>query len=144
MFGARHEETVFIGPKDPEDWGFEDDKIREKEVVLSDWFQQEGRICTYEYDFGDSWEHIVLLEKIIPAEPSVIYPRCIAGKRACPPEDAGGIPGYAQKLEILQHPRSKYYREIKQWMGDFDPERFSPEDVVFIDVDRHDPENVGH
>ena len=142
MFGVRHEEPVLIGPKDPEDWGFEDDKIREKEVVLSDWFQHEGRICTYEYDFGDSWEHTVLLEKIIAAESSMIYPRCVAGKRACPPEDVGGVPGYEQKLEILQHPHSKYYREIKQWMGDFDSERFNPEEVVFMDVDRHDPENV--
>src|SRR6266567_5898592 len=56
IFGARHEEPVFIGPRDPEDWGFEDNKLPEKEAHLSDWFKQEGRKCTYEYDFGDSWD----------------------------------------------------------------------------------------
>jgi len=44
----------------------------------------------YEYDFGDSWEHEIAVEKILAPEPDVKYPRCLAGKRACPPEDAGG------------------------------------------------------
>ncbi|HEU4966757.1 MAG TPA: plasmid pRiA4b ORF-3 family protein [Candidatus Saccharimonadales bacterium] len=140
IFGNRYEEPVFIGPRDPEDWGFEDDKLREKEISLSDWFQQVGRTCTYEYDFGDSWEHTVVLEKILPVEPTQTYPRCIAGKRACPPEDCGGIPGYEGKLEILKHPRSKCYKEIHAWMGDFDPEHFDLHKIRFKDVGVHDIE----
>ena len=73
-------------------------------------------------------------------EPTQTYPRCIAGKRACPPEDSGGIPGYEGKLEILKHPRSKYYKEIHAWMGDFDPERFDLHEVRFKDVGVHDIE----
>ena len=97
-------------------------------------------MCSYEYDFGDCWEHTVVLEKILAAESGETYPRCIAGKRACPPEDSGGIPGYEEKLEILKHPGSKYYKEIRDWMGDFDPEHFDPNEVVFEDVSMHDAE----
>jgi len=69
---------------------------------------QLGRVLTklkqkliYEYDFGDGWEHEILLEKILPPEPGVRYPRCIGGARACPPEDCGGPGGYAELLEAL-------------------------------------------
>lgn len=141
-FGDRFEESVNIGPREPEDWGFEDDRLVEKEIPLSDWFKQKGRTCTYEYDFGDSWEHTILLEKILAAEQGQTYPRCLAGKRACPPEDSGGIPGYEEKLEILKHPRSKYYKEIRDWMGDFDPEHFDPNEVVFEDAGSHDAETL--
>lgn len=138
-FGERSEEPVNIGPREPEDWGFEGDRLIEKEVLLKDWFQQEGRKCTYEYDFGDGWEHIIVLEKILPAEPNTQYPRCISGKRACPPEDSGGIGGYEEKLEILKHPRSKYYKETRDWMGeDFDPEHFDLKEIEFQDLYEHD------
>lgn len=139
-FGDRFEEPVDIGPREPEDWGFEDDRLIEKETLISGWLKQEGRICTYEYDFGDGWEHMIILEKITAAEPGQVYPRCMAGKRACPPEDSGGIPGYEEKLEILKHPGSKHFKEIHDWMGDFDPEHFDPNEIVFEDVSSHDAE----
>lgn len=137
-FGDRFEEPVNIGPREPEDWGFEDDRLIEKETPLSDWFKQEGRICTYEYDLGDGWEHIVVLEKILLAKPKVKYPICIAGKRACPPEDSGGMGGYEEKLEVLRHPKSKYYREMRDWMGDFDPDHFDLQEIEFLDTYEHD------
>jgi hypothetical protein len=137
IFGERSEEPMYIGPRHPDNFV---EYLTEKETSLNDWFQQEGRTCTYEYDFGDSWEHTILLEKILPAETGLTYPRCIAGKRACPPEDSGGIPGYEEKLETLKHPKSKYYKEIREWMGDFDPEHFDPDEVVFRDVGAHDAE----
>ena len=56
----------------------------------------------YEYDFGDSWQHEIVLEKILEPEPNVAYPRCIEGARACPPEDVGGIWGYADFLDSNQ------------------------------------------
>jgi hypothetical protein len=66
--------------------GWDEQKIRLKQL-----FKQEGQKMVYEYDFGDSWEHDVLLEKILPVETAVTYPRCLKGKRACPPEDCGGV-----------------------------------------------------
>jgi hypothetical protein len=50
-----------------------------------------GARFVYEYDFGDSWEHALVVEQILPPDPGVAYPRCIDGKRACPPEDVGGV-----------------------------------------------------
>jgi len=79
----------------------------------------------YEYDFGDSWEHQVLVEKIIPPEPSTQYPVCLAGKRACPPEDCGGISGYDELLEIIRDPTHEEYDGMMEWLGgSFDPEKF--------------------
>jgi hypothetical protein len=112
----------------------------EKETPLREWLNMDSKLCIYEYDFGDSWDHAVLLEKILPTEASVTYPRCIAGKRACPPEDSGGIGGYEEKLEILNHPRRKYYKEVRNWMGDFDPEHFDLKEIEFLDTYEHDYE----
>jgi hypothetical protein len=57
-----------------------------------------GARLRYEYDFGDGWEHDIVVEKILPPEPAVTYPRCLTGRRACPPEDCGGPWGYARLL----------------------------------------------
>jgi hypothetical protein len=84
----------------------------------------------YQYDFGDDWQHTVQVEKIRPAAPDTLVLSCLAGKRACPPEDCGGIPGYAQLLRILKNPRHPEYGELRQWAGRrFDPEGFDPEAV---------------
>lgn len=81
----------------------------------------------YEYDFGDSWEHEILLEKVLAPEPGVTYPRCTAGKHACPPEDCGGIWGYAELLEAISDPNHPQHEELSEWLGeDFDPEAFDP------------------
>jgi hypothetical protein len=55
----------------------------------------------YEYDFGDSWDHDLLIEKVLPCDAGKYYPACLTGKRACPPEDCGGIWGYASFLEAI-------------------------------------------
>ena len=84
----------------------------------------------YEYDFGDSWEHSVLLEKIRPPEPGVRYPLCLAGQRACPPEDVGGVWGYQSFLEALADPDNPEHDEYLEWSGgDFDPDAFDLEAV---------------
>ena len=102
----------------------------EQKTKLKKYLKQEGQKFLYEYDFGDSWEHQLLLEKILPVKPDVHYPRCLKGKRACPPEDCGGVWGYDSLLEILadkQHPEHATYSE---WMdGEFDPEEFDLEEV---------------
>ena len=63
----------------------------------------ENRIANYTYDFGDNWEHKIPLEKILPRDKNIEYPACIAGKRACPPEDCGGIRGYEEFLEAINN-----------------------------------------
>lgn len=102
-----------------------DDGVDELRARLPKYVRREGQKMRYEYDFGDSWEHELLLEKILPAEPNVSYPRCLKGKRACPPEDCGGVWGYEELLEALAdkaHPEHEMYSE---WVGDdLDPEEF--------------------
>ena len=79
----------------------------------------------YEYDFGDRWQHLLLVEEILPPEPEICYPICIKGKRACPPEDCGGVWGYGELLETLQDPNHPDHEEMLEWVdGDFDPEAF--------------------
>ncbi len=84
----------------------------------------------YEYDFGDSWEHDIILEKIIPFDGNLRYPICITGKMHCPPEDSGGIWGYSAMLEILGQPDHKEYNDYLEWLGEeFDPEYFDKDEI---------------
>ena len=84
----------------------------------------------YTYDFGDDWEHAITIEKTLPAAEGTTYPTCVAGKRACPPEDCGGPWGYQELLEIIADPAHPERAERLEWLGeDFDPEDFSLEAV---------------
>ena len=79
----------------------------------------------YEYDFGDDWQHDVVLEAIVPADPEAKYPRVTAGRRACPPEDSGGPFSYAEFLAAIRDTRHPDYSQLRDWVGDrFDPEHF--------------------
>ena len=79
----------------------------------------------YEYDFGDSWYHEVLFEGLVRVESKVKYPLCVEGARACPPEDCGGIWGYADFVEAIQNPNHEQHEELLEWVGGrFDPEGF--------------------
>lgn len=80
----------------------------------------------YEYDFGDGWEHEILLEKVLPRDSMVRYPRCLGGARACPPEDCGGVHGYANFLEAISDPEHEEHDEHLDWIGgEFDPEKLN-------------------
>jgi len=84
----------------------------------------------YEYDFGDGWEHEVTVEKRLAPEQEAHYPRCVAGKRACPPEDCGGVWGYEHFLEVINDEDDPEHEERLEWAGgSFDPEAFSVEEV---------------
>ena len=84
----------------------------------------------YQYDFGDSWSHTILIEKVLEPDPAVAAPSCVTGKRACPPEDCGGIWGYAELLEKLAKPNHPEHDDMVDWLGgEFDPEAFDPEAV---------------
>lgn len=80
----------------------------------------------YDYDFGDNWEHAILIEKAPPATTATAYPACVGGKRNCPPDDCGGPWGYAEMLEVIADPTHPRHNDQIEWLGgDFDPEAFS-------------------
>lgn len=117
--------------------GTPDDEIAkaafpEKEEKIADYLVKPQDFCQYIYDFGDDWEHKIILEKILPRDNLKKYPDIIKGKRACPPEDCGGIYGYNEVLEILENTTHEDYKELIEWLGDdFDPEYFNSEEVIF-------------
>jgi hypothetical protein len=99
---------------------------------IADYFSSENNKADYIYDYGDNWEHMVKLEKILPREKGIIYPVCIGGARACPPDDCGGTWGYEDFLEAIMDSNHKRHKELLYWVGgDFDPERFDIKDVLF-------------
>jgi hypothetical protein len=104
--------------------------IDEETVTLSQVVFEENTKFIYEYDFGDSWYHIILVEKILPPEADKHYPVCLKGKRACPPEDCGGAYGYDELLEILKNPKHPEHEEMVDWLDyDVDPEYFDLEEI---------------
>ena len=94
----------------------------------------------YEYDFGDSWEHDVKVEKVYaPGESSARGPVCLAGARACPPEDVGGTPGYEEFLRAIADPEHGDHAHYLEWVGgEFDPETL---DLEKINRALRDPES---
>ena len=105
-----------------------DDAEEERKLKLSDVFRGAGHRCVYTYDFGDSWEHDVLLEKVLDPVPGMEYPVCIKGKRQCPPEDCGGPWGYEELLAILSDPKHKEHADMLEWLSIESPEDFDPEE----------------
>jgi hypothetical protein len=104
--------------------------IDEANYKLNRVIYQEGQRLSYEYDFGDSWDHTLLVEKILPLQEGVRYPLCLKGKRACPPEDVGGVWGYENFLEAIRNPDHDEHEEYLTWVGgEFDPEAFDLEEV---------------
>lgn len=102
----------------------------EKKYRLKQFVQSEGFKFRYEYDFGDSWLHDLLVEKIIPKEKGVDYPVCIKGKGACPPEDVGGVWGYADFLEAIANPEHDEHDSYLEWIGGaFDPAAFDLDEI---------------
>ncbi len=97
----------------------------EAKVKLRKLNLKEGSRFSYEYDFGDSWGHTLILEKILPLEKGMKLPQCIKGKRACPPEDVGGAWGYEGFLEAIRDPHHEDHASFLEWIGgEFDPEAF--------------------
>jgi hypothetical protein len=102
-----------------------DDVADENRLTLSSLLKTGVARCTYTYDFGDDWEHTVEIEKTQPAVEGEAYPRCVAGKGACPPEDCGGPWGYQHLLEVLADPTHPEYADQRTWVDeDFTPDHF--------------------
>ncbi|MFA4945448.1 MAG: plasmid pRiA4b ORF-3 family protein [Lentisphaeria bacterium] len=102
------------------------DMENEERVPLAEVVSRAKQKFIYEYDFGDSWEHEIVVEKSLPLDPAAKYPVCLGGARACPPEDCGSFPGYIGIVEALTAKRpTRDQKELLEWVGeDYDPERF--------------------
>ncbi len=104
---------------------FDSDLENEEKFRLRQLVPSEKAGFEYVYDFGDNWEHEVVVEHIGAPEPGVKYPRCIDGARACPPEDVGSTCGYEDFLEALRDPKHKSHEDYVEWIGGkFDAEAF--------------------
>lgn len=102
----------------------------EQDVRLNKLSLHPGDRFGYVYDFGDNWQHAIFVEEIVPAESSGKVPMCLGGARACPPEDVGGIGGYARFLAAIADEAHPEHRSSLRWIGgSFDPERFEPADA---------------
>ncbi len=106
-------------------------KIRdERKYKLGDIVAAERSQFAYNYDFGDYWQHVLVIEKTLPPKEGVRYPVCLAGSRACPPEDVGGISGYENFLQAIKNPDHPEHGEYRAWVGsDFDPEALAVDEV---------------
>ena len=111
--------------------GFEElEPEDERSVKLSSFIPGEKFKFSYLYDFGDSWEHEVLVEKVLTPETDVQYSVCIKAKRACPPEDCGGTWGYQEFVEAVQDVEHPEHEEMLEWVGGY----FDPEDPEFDEI----------
>lgn len=111
--------------EDMAEFGYKDSTT----TLLSQVMPKTGRPLRflYEYDFGDSWEHEVLLEGSPKPEPGRQYPVCLEGERCCPPEDVGGVDGYAEFLKAIKDKTDEEREAMLEWEGGwFDPEEFDP------------------
>ena len=140
-----HEFQVRAGRRGERCFGIPMESFFKEAHMLPDW---EYRVAddlslahprlAYNYDFGDGWQHAVILEDILPPAPGKKYPRCTAGERAGPPDDCGGPGGYASRLAVLADPGHEDYASSHAWAasikgiaGKFDPEAFDEQRVKF-------------
>jgi tetratricopeptide (TPR) repeat protein len=118
---------VNYGVPSDDDWI---EMLDERKATLAQVLPRAKSRMVYEYDFGDSWEHEILVEKVLDAEPNTTYPVCVKGKRTCPPEDCGGVWGYDDFLEAIKNPAHPEHDAMLEWVGyEFDSEAFDVEEI---------------
>lgn len=121
----------------PDEFGIPDPElgfIDERAVHLGQLIGGVGDRLGYTYDFGDDWEHEIVVEELLDADPQARYPILMAGKGACPPEDCGGPWGYSELKETLADPHHQQHQEMLDWLGlddasAFDPGRFDTYEI---------------
>lgn len=134
--------SIMIQFPDSENNDFFGDEARdERREKLSDYLGASIKQCKYTYDFGDSWDHTILLEREVARRTGQSYPQCLAGANACPPEDCGGVWGYRDLQKIIGDPKHPEHQEMLEWLciddsSEFDSTEFSVKDVIF-DNARH-------
>ncbi len=105
------------------------DHLNAARLTLAKAAPKSGSRIKYVYDFGDDWQHVIQVEAIVPADDDICYPWCIGGRRAAPPEDCGGVWGYADLIETLGDTKHPGHAAMLEWLGlgspaDFDPSHF--------------------
>lgn len=130
--------AIHIKIPHPDDEMYPGDKepLDESKTILSDFLSVKQPAIGYVYDFGDDWQHRIVLEKVLPLDSKEVYPQVVAGKRACPWEDSGGPWGFEEKIEILQNRKHPEHKEIVEWfaaddVSELNLESFHPEEVIF-------------
>jgi len=111
------------------DYGIPDPELQHRDAArarLDRVAPRAGGRLDYTYDFGDDWEHDIVVEDVLTAEPGVAYPRCLAGRQACPPEDCGGTCGYAELLDVMANPDHPEHSSMLEWLGLGTAEEFHP------------------
>ena len=121
IVGERHYTAYFLNM----DWELAEAMIDEETVKVHEVVNRLETRLRYIYDFGDGWQHELEVKRIGPSDSTVRYPTCLAGERACPPEDCGGVGGYEYLLEVLSDPSHDQHEELLEWVGgQYDPELF--------------------
>lgn len=125
--------TMYVDKKIQVD-DMNEDNEDERSVVVRTILNKLPKQIMYTYDFGDSWNHEIKFERFITPKAGVIYPTCVGGSGACPPEDVGGVGGYDTFLEAVKYPKRKANREILEWYGYGDEHelQFNP---ISFDID---------
>lgn len=129
---------TLYGPVIEDDWAMDpiQDEAEYTLQALADGIEPH---FDYTYDFGDDWQHRITVEKILAPEAGKPYPVLIKGKRACPPENIGGIWGYQEFLEAYTNPDHDDHEAMLEWAGpDFQPERFDSDDIDEINMTLRD------
>lgn len=107
----------------PDGDDFGDPAEDEADVTVDEVLKKPKQKITYTYDFGDNWEHVVTLVAIHQDGPGL---ECLAGERACPPDDCGGSFGFDRLLDILANRKHPEHREMKRWLSDMRPNGYDP------------------
>jgi hypothetical protein len=107
-----------------------DDVRDDRRATLAGIARAAGDTFLYLYDFGDGWEHEIVVEGVVTPDPTVQYPWCLTGERACPPEDCGGPPGFESFREAVEDPTHEDHGHMLSWVGgNYDAEAFDREKV---------------
>lgn len=102
----------------------------DRDIALSDLDLEHRERFTYDYCFGEAWRVDIKVEKQVTLQKDQLYPRCLAGDRAGPPEDCGGLEAFHDLLDCLKEPDTDLGREWRKWVGpDYDPARCEPERI---------------
>jgi hypothetical protein len=123
-----HLHSFHIGGKTIGNTEFDDmgEMLNDKKVHLMDVVNKTKKF-EYNYDFGDGWQHDVVVEKTLKPGPNEKYPICLDGKNACPPEDCGGIWGFEEFKQAVADPKHPQHSEMLEWYGErYEPTLFDP------------------
>ena len=122
LYELRAGDVGWSTPYPDADWA--DDFLDASKARLGDVLEDIGtKKLVYLYDFGDGWEHTIMIERLADPEPGMLYPRLTGVNGRCPPEDCGGPWGYAELLAAIKDPKHERHSELTEWIGDdFDPD----------------------